>query len=109
VILLKGLTTFHVVSENQSKAYRLGRVEAVAELLKDEERGALSATREKIAELLYTVLPLGVDPPDPALDDTEFVNVTAQNLRMPEAERQQLLERPSVLERARALLARLER
>jgi Lon protease-like protein len=109
VILLKGLTTFRVVSENQSKAYRLGRVDAVPEILKDEERGALSATREKIAELLFTVLPLGVDPPDPALDDAEFVNVTAQNLRMPEADRQQLLERSSVLERARALLARLER
>jgi hypothetical protein len=35
--------------------------------------------------------------------------VTAQNLRMPEAARQQLLEQSSVLARARALIDRLER
>jgi len=109
VILLRGLTTFRVVSEDQSKAYRIGRVDPVPELLKDDERGALSTTRERLAQLLYTVLPLGAEPPDPGLDDAEFVNVTAQNLRMPEADRQQLLERNSVLARARALVDRLER
>jgi Lon protease-like protein len=108
VILLRGLTTFRVVSEDRSKAYRIGRVDAVPELLRDEDRGALSATRERLAELLYTALPLGVEPPDPGLDDAEFVNVTAQNLRMPEADRQQLLERTSVLARARALVERLQ-
>jgi Lon protease-like protein len=109
VILLRGLTTFRVVSEDQNKAYRIGHVDPVPELLKDDERGALSTTREQLAELLYTVLPLGAEPPDPSLDDAEFVNVTAQNLRMPEADRQQLLERNSVLARARALVDRLER
>jgi Lon protease-like protein len=108
VILLRGLTTFRVVSEDQRKAYRLARVDAVPEILKDEERGDLSATRERLAQLLYTVLPLGAEPPDPGLDDAEFVNVTAQNLGMPEADRQQLLERNSVLARARALVARLD-
>ena len=53
------------------------------------------------------MLPLDAEPPDPGLDDAEFVNVTAQNLRMPEADRQ-LLERTSVLARARALVQRLE-
>ncbi len=108
VILLRGLTTFRVASEDQRKPYRLARVEVVPESLKDEERGALSATRERLAQLLYTVLPLGVEPPDAGLDDAEFVNVTAQNLRMPEADRQQLLERTNVLARARALVERLE-
>jgi Lon protease-like protein len=108
VILLRGLTTFRVVSEDQRKPYRLARVDAVPEVLKDEERGALSSTRERLAQLLYTVLPLGAEPPDPGLDDAEFVNVTAQNLGMPEADRQQLLERNSVLARARALVERLQ-
>jgi Lon protease-like protein len=108
VILLRGLTTFRVMSEDQRKPYRLARVDAVPEILKDEERGPLSSTREQLAQLLYTVLPLGAEPPDPGLDDAEFVNVTAQNLRMPEADRQQLLERNSVLARARALVARLD-
>ena len=108
VILLRGLTTFRVVTEDQRKPYRLARVDAVPEILNDEERGALSSTRERLAQLLYTVLPLGAEPPDPGLDDAEFVNVTAQNLRMPEADRQQLLERNSVLARARALVERLQ-
>jgi len=81
----------------------------VPELLKDEELGPLSTLRERLALLLYTVLPLDVDPPDPGLDDAEFVNVTAQALSMPEADRQDLLERNSVLSRARALVERLER
>jgi uncharacterized protein len=108
VILLRGLTTFRVVSEDRSKPYRLARVESVPELLRDEELGPLSTLRERLAQLLYRVLPLGVDGPDPGLDDAEFVNITAQTLSMPEAARQDLLERNSVLLRARALVERLE-
>jgi len=108
-ILLRGLTTFRVVSEDQRKPYRLARVEAVPELLTDEERGPLSTVRERLARLLDTVLPLGVEPPDPGLDDVEFVNLIAQALSMPEDARQDLLERNSLLSRARALVDRLER
>ena len=107
-VLLRGLTTFRVVSEDQRKPYRLARVEAVPDLLTDEERGPLSTMRERLARLLDTVLPLGVEPPDPGLDDVEFVNLIAQALSMPEDARQDLLERNSVLSRARALVDRLE-
>ena len=109
VILLRGLTTFRVVSEDQRKPYRLARVEAVPELLTNEELGTLSGLRNRIQQLLNTVLPLDAEPPDAALDDREFVNVTAQALNMPEAARQDLLERRSVLARARALVERLEK
>jgi Lon protease-like protein len=112
VILLRGLTTFRVLSEDGArtrKPYRLARVEAVPELLQDEERLGLSTLRNRIEKLLYTVLPLGVDPPDPSLDDAEFVNIVAQNLGMPESMRQDLLERNRVVERARALMESLER
>ena len=108
-ILLRGLTTFRVVSEDQRKPYRLARVEAVPDLLTDEERAPLSTLRERLARLLDTVLPLGVEPPDPGLDDVEFVNLIAQALNMPEDARQDLLERNRVLLRARALVDRLER
>ena len=108
VILLQGLTRFRIASEDQRKPYRLARVEEVPELLKNEERGQLSTLRERLTQLLYVSLPLGVEPPDPDLDDAEFVNVTALNLGMSEAERQQLLERSSVLARARALVERLD-
>jgi len=109
LILLRGLTTFRVLSEDQRKPYRLARVEIIPEVLRDDERALLSAVRERIATLLVTVLPAGAELPDPALDDAEFVNLVAQALQMPEADRQALLERASVLSRARALVDRLER
>jgi Lon protease-like protein len=109
LILLRGLTTFRVVSEDQRKPYRLARIEAIPELLKDEERLPLSTLRNRIEKLLDTVLPLNAEPPDSSLDDDEFVNIVSQNLGMPEATRQELLERASVVERARLLAEQLER
>ena len=109
LILLRGLTTFRIVSEDQRKPYRVARVEAIPELLRDDESGALSTLRSKLAELLTKVLPLDVEPPDPGLEDVEFVNITAQALPMSEADRQALLERTSVIERARALVERLSK
>jgi Lon protease-like protein len=108
VILLRGVTTFRVLREDQGKPYRLARVETIPERIANTELGALSALRERLARLLVTALPLDVDPPDPSLGDAEFVNVVAQALGMPEADRQQLLEHDSVLDRARALVQRLE-
>jgi Lon protease-like protein len=109
LILLRGLTTFQVVSEDQRRPYRLARVEVIPELLEDEERVALSTLRNRIEKQLYTILPLGTEPPDPSLDDDAFVNVVSQSLGMPEDSRQTLLERNRVLERARALADLLER
>jgi Lon protease-like protein len=106
-ILLRGLTTFRVVSEDQRKPYRVAHVQAIPELLKDDERGPLATVRSRLAELLNRVLPADVEPPDPGLDDAEFVNITAQALTMPEAARQDLLEHNSALARARALVERL--
>jgi Lon protease-like protein len=117
VILLRGLTTFRIVSEeegvpgdrDQRKTYRLARIEALTEVLKDEDRVMLNALRNRIEKLLITALPLDADPPDPSLDDEEFVNMVAQNLGMPESTRQELLEADSLVERARALAGLLEK
>ena len=109
VILLRGLTTFRVLKEDQRKPYRLARIELLPEVLKDADRGTLSTLRKRIDSLLVGILPLDVEPPDPSLDDTELVNVVAQNLPMLEATRQDLLERTSVVERARLLVERLEK
>jgi len=109
VILLRGLTTFRVLSEDQRKAYRLARIEAIPELLKDEERVTLSVLRNRIERALYTVLPFGADPPDPSIEDERFVNIVAQSLGMPEAVRQELLERNTLVDRARALAGLLEK
>lgn len=109
VILLRGMTTFSVVSEDQRKPYRLARIESIPELLKDEDRVALSSLRNRVEKALVTVLPLGTELPDPSLDDDEFINVIAQSLGMPEATRQELLERNSVVARARALADLLDK
>ena len=108
VILLQGLTAFRVLSENQRKPYRLGRVEAVPDRVEEQERLTLSSLRNRLASLLIKVLPFGVDPPAASLEDDEFINVLAQNLPMSEDHRQDLLERSSVLARARALIDRLD-
>jgi Lon protease-like protein len=108
-ILLHGLTTFRVVREDQRKPYRRARVEAIPEVLKDEDRASLSMLRERLARLLDGLLPLDVKPPDPSLEDDEFVNVTAQALEMPEASRQELLENNNVVGRARGLVERLSK
>jgi len=104
VILLQGLTPFRVLSENQGKSYRLGRVEAVPDRLDEQERLPLSALRNRLASMLVKVLPFGVDPPDASLEDDEYINVVAQNLPMSEDVRQNLLERSSLLARAQALV-----
>jgi len=109
LILLQGLTPFRVLGENQRKPYRLGRIEAVPDRLEEQERLPLSALRNRLASVLVKVLPFGVDPPDLSLEDDEYINVVAQNLPMPEDLRQELLERSSVLARARALLDGLDK
>ena len=108
-ILLQGLTAFRVLSENQRKPYRLGRVEAVPDQLEEQERLTLRSLRNRLISLLVRVLPFGVDLPDASLEDDEFVNVVAQNLPMSEDDRQALLERASVLARARALIDGLDK
>ena len=109
LILLEGLTPFRVLSENQRKPYRLGRVEAVPDRLDAQERLPLSELRNRLASVLIKVLPFGVEAPDVSLEDDEYINVVAQNLPMDEDDRQDLLERSSVLARARALLDRLDK
>ena len=109
VILLQGLTPFRILSEDQRKPYRLARVEAVPDRLAEQDRRPLSELRNRLASVLVKVLPFGVDPPDASLEDEEFVNVVAQNLPMSEDDRQDLLERSSVLARARALIDRLDK
>ena len=109
IILLRGVTRFRIVSEDQGKPYRLARVETIPEAARPDDLAALSTMRERLASLLVLVLPANAEPPDPSLADAEYVNVVAQALPMPESDRQDLLERDSVLTRARLLVERLER
>ena len=107
-IFLRGLTKFRVLSEDQSRAYRLARVEVMPEQLRDADLAPLSALRQRVETRYLMRIPPDASGPDPSLPDEAYVNIIAQYLNIPEPLRQELLERSSVLERAKALIALLE-
>jgi Lon protease-like protein len=102
-IVLRGLVKFRVASEDQSRAYRLARVDALPESLNDEDRAALRTMRDKLAAVLQSVAP-GIDPPPAAFTDEEVVNTLAQYWDFDPVDRQQLLERDGALSRSRGLM-----
>jgi Lon protease-like protein len=104
LILLRAVAKFRVLGEDQSRAYRLARVETVPEPLADADLAPLSALRQKIEPLYLQRIPANANGPDPALSDEAYVNVVAQNLDMPEPQRQELLEQSNALVRARSLI-----
>jgi len=103
--VLRGLVKFRVTGEDQSRPYRLARVEAMPELLKDEERVALRKQRQRLEALL--VAP-GSEPPPPTIPDDELVNALAQYLDLDPMDRQELLERDGALSRSQALIDLLD-
>lgn len=107
-VVLQALVKFRVTSEDQSRSYRLARVEPIPEVLTSEEREALHLEREHLVDLLTLSVAPGSPPPPPELLDDYVVNVLAQNLALAPFERQELLELDGPLARARALIALLE-
>jgi Lon protease-like protein len=108
-LVLKGLTKFRVLSEDQSRLYRVARVETVPDAARVEDLATLSALREKLSSLLMVVMPPGARLPPPELPDADYVNTIAQFLAMDIADRQALLEANGPVPRARALIDRLEK
>lgn len=108
LILLRGLIKFRVTSEDQTRPYRIARVDAMPEVPKDAELAPLSALRERLASLLVAIVPLGSDLPPVSLPDGTYVNAVASDLDIPETTRQELLERNGLLSRAQALVNLLD-
>jgi Lon protease-like protein len=106
-VVLRGLLKFRVTGEDKSRAYRLARVEAMPELLKDEERVVLRKQRQRLEALLASIAP-GSEPPPPKIPDDEVVNVLAQYLDLDPIDRQDLLERDGALSRSQALIDLLD-
>ncbi len=107
-IVLRGLVKFRITGEDDSRPYRLAQVEALPELLDDQERAALRRQRQQLTELLATIAP-DSEPPPPELPDQDLVNGLAQFLEIPPSARQRLLEQEGPLARARALIELLDR
>ena len=100
-IVLQGFTRFRVTSEDQSRPYRLARVEAIADAGGAEDRFALRTSRERLEELLSAV---GIELGQAPADDAQVIDTLAQFLEMNGERRQQLLEMDGPLRRARALI-----
>ena len=104
-IELRCVAKFRVTGEDDSRTYRLARVEAVAEVLDDAEKVTLHKLRQRLEELITDGSDSKVPP---ETSDEDLVNMVAQYLPLDAAERQALLELKSALVRARALIELIE-
>jgi Lon protease-like protein len=105
-IVLRGIVKFRVTSEDESRPYRLARVDAIPEVLNETEKTALRTERRQLQVLIEK----GGNAKVPAeMSDEELVNMVAQHLPLEDqAERQGLLETKNPLLRARALIHAIE-
>ena len=106
MIELRGLVKFRVTSEDQSRLYRLARVEAMPDLPSAGDTADISMLRLRLESLLAASI-----PPDSdllSLPDDEFVNGLAQNMPFEPGVRQELLELAGPIARAQALIERIE-
>ena len=104
-ILLRGLVKFRVTGEDESRPYRLARVDAMPEVPGDAEKATLREQRKRL-EALVTKGSDSKVPPE--ILDEELVNLLAQHLPIDPVERQALLELKSVLLRSQALIDLIE-
>jgi Lon protease-like protein len=108
-IVLQGLEKFRVVDEDDSRSYRLARVESMPEAVetsKDEMRLA----RRRLESLLVPQSKGRTSDPKvpPSMADEDLVNALAQYLELEPVEKQALLEREGLLARCRSLIELLE-
>jgi Lon protease-like protein len=110
-IVLQGLEKFRILDEDNSHAYRLARVESIADSPanasdRDEMRGA----RRRLESLLVPQPKgRGADAKvPPSMPDEDLVNALAQYLELEPVEKQALLERDGLLSRCRSLIELLE-
>jgi len=109
-IMLRGLVKFRITGEDQSRPYRLARVDAMPESPDDEERAALRKQRSKLESLLAAFTGRYSSEPLPAsVSEEDLVNGLAQYLELDPIDHQELLERDGVLSRAEALIDLLEK
>jgi Lon protease-like protein len=108
-IVLHGLEKFRVHGERCDRTYRIGLIETIAEDLPAPTR-VLGSVRDRL-EALVTHLAERTHSDvriPPAISDHELVNALAQYLPLEPVEKQALLERDGVLDRAGSLIELLE-
>ncbi|MBI4487246.1 MAG: LON peptidase substrate-binding domain-containing protein [Acidobacteria bacterium] len=110
-IVLGGLVKFRVLGEDNSRPYRLARIEKIAEPLDDRKTAALGERRKRLESLLDALadkLPVGQPPP--GMPDETLVDLLSQFMPLEAAsDRQRLLEMEDPVARAGAIIDLLER
>ena len=110
-IVLQGMEKFKVLDEDDSRAYRLARVDSVNEQAANgDDKGEMRLARRRLEALLVPQPKgRGSDTKVPAsMADEDLVNALAQYLELEPVEKQALLERDSLLARCRSLIELLE-
>jgi Lon protease-like protein len=103
-IVLRGLTKFRVLGEDQSRLYRLAEVEGIPEALAEEERELLTRRRHQVEDALRAAFPSSPGPPASASDE-QVIDGLSLMVPLEPAQRQRLLEADGLLERASTLIA----
>ena len=110
-IVLQGMEKFKVLDEDDSRAYRLARVDSVNEQAANgDDKDEMRLARRRLEALLVPQPKgRGSDTKVPAsMADEDLVNALAQYLELEPVEKQALLERDSLLARCRSLIELLE-
>jgi len=123
-IVLRGIERFRILDENHERSYRRGNVEPMAEqALAAEDRAALRRHRSRLEALVAPTIERDFDETSAStaerrpggdsmnasgMADEELVNALAQYLDLEPVEKQALLERRGLRDRAASLVELLE-
>jgi Lon protease-like protein len=109
-IVLRGLEKFRIIDEDDTRPYRVARVDSLLEQLREEDREEMRLARRRLEALLVPQPEgRGADPKvPPTMPDEDLVNALAQYLELEPVEKQALLEREGLLDRCHSLIELLE-
>ncbi|MEQ1756749.1 MAG: LON peptidase substrate-binding domain-containing protein [Vicinamibacterales bacterium] len=99
-IRVRAVMRFKVISEDRTRAYRMGHLELKPETLTPADAMTLSTLREQIDELVKIVEPIVL----PRRADDDHINELAFYLDIDLYERQSLLDQDGIIARARAMI-----
>ena len=109
-IVLQGLEKFRILDEDDSRPFRIARVDSIDDPVRDAEKEEMQLARRRLESLLVPQ-PSGrtVEAKVPAsMANEDLINALAQYLELEPVEKQALLERDGLLARCRSLIELLE-
>jgi Lon protease-like protein len=102
-LIVRGVSKFRILDEDQTRPYRLARVELLPEGVNAANRTLLTQRRRQIESSVLGLFP-GARLPPAALRDEEAIDAISLALPMEPEARQALLEAVGAVDRAGALL-----